>query len=62
MAADFSKKMVCVNFADACLRAIKHEWLVIAALLLPFVNGLGRDTLDAQLHPRHVVRGIDHEE
>ncbi len=58
----FFKKYGMRKFCDTRLRAIKHERLVVTALLLPFCNGVGRNALDAQLHPRHIVRRIHDEE
>ena len=60
--ADFSKKTVCVSIcAHPFSASIEHQRLVVAAFLLPLGYGLGRDALDAQLHPRHVVGSVDYE-
>ncbi len=58
---DFSKKIVRVNLCQPLLRIIEHQRLVVAALLLPLGDGLGRDALDSQLHACHVVRRVDYE-
>ena len=54
--------MVSVNLSSAAGSAVDQQRLVIAALLLPFFDGLGCHALDAELHTRHVVRRIHHEE
>ena len=47
--------------AAGCGR-IPDQRLVVAALHLPFLDRFRRHALDAELHARHVVRRIDHEE
>jgi hypothetical protein len=60
MRADFWKKTV--GRRQPAGLGIDQQRLVVAALDLPFLDRLRRHPLDAQLHARHVVRRIDHEE
>src|SRR3989344_4333660 len=38
-----------------------NQWLVVAVILLPFDDSLGRDALDAEMDARHVIRTVDEE-
>jgi hypothetical protein len=48
--------------AVPCALRIPHQRLVVAALGLPLLDRLRRHALDAELHARHVVRRVHHEE
>jgi hypothetical protein len=41
---------------------VVQQWLVVAALGFPLLDRLRGDTLHAQMHARHVVGRVDHEE
>ena len=50
------------DLARAVGMAIEHQRLVVTVLLFPALDGFRRHALDAELHARHVVRRVHHEE